>query len=304
MGKAIPGSAEWRKLREKRVGASEVAALFDADPFKIAAEVWAEKKGLIPPATVTGGMLRGQIFEAPIAELWSKMEGQRLRPHQDSIIMGPLVATIDYVMDDGAPFEVKTSSTGYKPYWEFQVQTQMAAVKAQHATICWLDQSSLMPVTKTIAADASMQEQIWQTAEHFCSEVLPLDVWPGDLPYELFLKLTEANPEETVELNAQQYGLVEKLHEVRAAKKRADDMENELKETIGRILGTATTASFQDRKVLTFNQNEPSQQFDSKGYRAAHPTAAKKWMTTKPGARSIRITDAVLKEKAKNDAKE
>lgn len=294
--KASPGTDEWRALRANRVGASEVAALFGEDPFKDMAEVWAEKKGLIPPVTVTDAMRRGQLFEVPIATLWSEMEQQPVEAHQDSIVCGPLVATLDFVTPEGLPVEIKTSSTGRQPYWDYQVQTQMMALDAPEAFLVWLDQDTLLPVHETVKALPEMQEAIWQTAEHFVEAILPLDRWPETLSYDLFLRVVQADPDApAIELKADEYELVVMLDRLRKTRSECEAMEKEIKEQLGRLLGESTRATWNGVEVLSFKRDRDGHSFDEKGFRVAHSALAAEWTGRKQGARKLMVTDPTLK---------
>lgn len=75
---AIANEAAWLALRERHVGSSEVAALFDCSPFHSAWELWHVKAGRIPPKPVGGPRPKwGLRLETAIAEAVEEERGGR-----------------------------------------------------------------------------------------------------------------------------------------------------------------------------------------------------------------------------------
>jgi predicted phage-related endonuclease len=59
----------WLQLRRRNVGASDIGALFHADPHKTALRLWAEKRGELPVDEADSAALRrGRILEPAVAE--------------------------------------------------------------------------------------------------------------------------------------------------------------------------------------------------------------------------------------------
>jgi len=59
----------WLQLRRRNVGASNIGALFHADPHKTALRLWAEKRGELPVDEAdSAAMRRGRILEPAVAE--------------------------------------------------------------------------------------------------------------------------------------------------------------------------------------------------------------------------------------------
>jgi putative phage-type endonuclease len=64
---------EWLAARQKGIGASESAALFDLSPWQSRFSLWAEKTGLAPPVELDGEWLEwGLLLEEPIAQRYAK----------------------------------------------------------------------------------------------------------------------------------------------------------------------------------------------------------------------------------------
>lgn len=282
------GTDEWFEARTRLVGASEVAAILGLSPFESAAEVWGRKKGLLPPVQVTEQMRRGQALEAGVARMFTEETGIEVLPDQMGVEHGPLIITRDYVTADTphCPVEIKTSPDGYHDYWEWQLQTQMLLTDAPYGILAWLGHDQLVH-HKRIERDKARQAEIKWAASDFVERLLPLDAWPDEAPANVLAKVVPAEPDSTVELDDITAALVQRLAEVRAASKKAKEVEEELAAQIGRVLGSAEVGLYRGKRWVTWKQSKPSVTFDSAGYRAAHPRGAKKWLGQKAGSRPM-----------------
>lgn len=69
---------EWLSERSHGIGGSDGAAILGINPYKTADQVYAEKKGEIPPAEDTERMEAGRRMEPVIAEWYADREGERI----------------------------------------------------------------------------------------------------------------------------------------------------------------------------------------------------------------------------------
>jgi len=69
---------EWLAERSRGIGGSDGAAIMGMNPYKTADQVYAEKKGEIPPAEDTERMEAGRRMEPVIAEWYADREGERI----------------------------------------------------------------------------------------------------------------------------------------------------------------------------------------------------------------------------------
>jgi predicted phage-related endonuclease len=65
---AIGSREQWLELRRGDVTASDIAAICGLDRYRTALRVWAEKSGLVPPATDNPVLKRGRWLEAAVIE--------------------------------------------------------------------------------------------------------------------------------------------------------------------------------------------------------------------------------------------
>jgi putative phage-type endonuclease len=133
---------EWLERRKHSLGASDVAAVLGANPWRSPLEVYADKIGLMPDKDVTEAMEWGLRLEPAIAEKYAE-ETKREVSHlgQYTIVQHPdypwLHATLDRVVSDkvkgvGA-LEMKTTAFTMASEWaeepplmaQVQLQTQI-----------------------------------------------------------------------------------------------------------------------------------------------------------------------------------
>lgn len=136
-------TAEQRAIRARRIGASEVGALFGLDPYCTRFELWHRKRGSLPEEDMSDNahVFWGDVLEPAIARGVALREGWKVRkvrrdaPHPELDCLG---ATLDYEVvghEDGrAALEIKTADTWAAKRWadglpplryQLQLQTQL-----------------------------------------------------------------------------------------------------------------------------------------------------------------------------------
>lgn len=139
---------EWRALRQKHVGASDVAALFNLSPWLTRWQLYHIKRGMLPENFETGVMTQGKFFEPAIAAYAQEkfnIQLRKVRRYLSSDTVQGLGASLDYEeYGTGAlvPTEMKWSLygdgwdwegdelTAIPDYYMMQVQHQLAAAPA------------------------------------------------------------------------------------------------------------------------------------------------------------------------------
>jgi putative phage-type endonuclease len=69
------GSPEWLEWRRKGIGASDAAAIMGVSPWVTPYQLWAVKRGLVPPQPPNPAMLRGSKLEPMIREAYEQAQG-------------------------------------------------------------------------------------------------------------------------------------------------------------------------------------------------------------------------------------
>lgn len=112
----IPETPEaWHAIRASHVGASEVAALFDAQPDYAPGRfaLWHVKAGLTEPAPVDNPRVRwGLRLEDVIAQAASEQEGWTVQPGQYASHPCGIGATLDRIIAEPGPQEREAGLTG------------------------------------------------------------------------------------------------------------------------------------------------------------------------------------------------
>ena len=116
-------SDEWHERRKHFIGASEVATIMNANPYGNQYELWATKKGMIPPFGGNEATQLGQDLESSILDVAERDFGAIERDVEYAHESLPLVATLDGESVDGSgkrcPIECKTAGllSGYASGW-------------------------------------------------------------------------------------------------------------------------------------------------------------------------------------------
>lgn len=114
--------AAWLANRKQDVTASEIAALFNAHPYKSQLQVYADKAGTGAETFDNKAMRRGRILEPAVAEAWFEERGERLDKCTDYMrcTVRRIGATPDYVRPNGEPVECKTVAPEKWDEWQEQ----------------------------------------------------------------------------------------------------------------------------------------------------------------------------------------
>lgn len=176
-----PNSLEWLEARREGVGASDVSTILGFNPYQSAIDLWQDKRGEIPlsldppsPQAKWGHRLEPFIRADAEADHGVTIT----KPGSVVSTRWPwLRASVDGAMEDGTPFEAKSTSPWLRDQWEgdqtadhaaLQVQTVMAVTGAQRALVAvvidrgepeyrWVDRDDRLI---TMIVDAT--ERFWQ----------------------------------------------------------------------------------------------------------------------------------------------
>ena len=150
--------AEWLKMREDGIGASEVAAVIGLSPWDSPFSLWLKKTGQVPPTEETVAMHLGHLLEPVIAQLWEEETGWKVikSSAKDIIYQDPehpwRKVTPDRLAQEVNPktgrkskclLEFKSTSQDFDPedlppYYVAQCQYQMHVTGIHVDYLCWL----------------------------------------------------------------------------------------------------------------------------------------------------------------------
>lgn len=243
-------------FRTRGIGASEVAILFDADPYRSKYDLFLKKLGLVEDEE-TIHTRRGRFLEDGIREWTSSELGiQFIRVLETRALDGHphVLATPDGESSDGILLEIKAparvkeewrSENPPRRYW-LQVQQQLLVWGAQRAYLSALLDGELK--IYPIEFDPEIAKEIVDRIERFWTDFIetrtppPLD---GSPSANLFLekKFPKPTSQEFREASEEERVLVEELRELdieleRLEKKR-ERIAQEIKLAIGESCGLA-----------------------------------------------------------------
>lgn len=114
-------SPEWFEARKLSIGASEIAAAAGLSPYQTPLELYARKRGEIPPIEDNDAMRMGRLLEPVVKSEFCRVTGLTFAdPNPPMYRHGELnfiTATPDGIIDDMTLFEAKTASWRMKASW-------------------------------------------------------------------------------------------------------------------------------------------------------------------------------------------
>lgn len=132
---------EWRELRRRGIGGSDIAAIVGLNPWKSAIEVWAEKTGLTVPTQPNEASEWGKKLEDVVARHFAERRGCRVR-RVNAVLQHPrnpiLIADLDRLVyaipgESGeAVLEVKTTSAHLADLWADDQVPEWVLLQVQH----------------------------------------------------------------------------------------------------------------------------------------------------------------------------
>jgi hypothetical protein len=282
------GRKVWLALRANDVTASDVPAVCGEGVYGSAAEVWARKRGLIPPQDMSEPMKRGiwgepAVFEALSwerpdwelrrAKVYLRDPAARLGATPDGVAIDPARAGIGVVqckvvseqafrdkwLSDPADdphdyFAPASAPLGY----ELQTLTEAMLADAQWGVIACLVVGSwkwtlrLFFIDRHAGAEASIRDRVGQ----FWTRYLDTGVQPpidADRDEALVKALHPQDDGSEIDLSGDNElpGIVDDLTTARADKREAEKIEKRAKTIIGDKMGPAAFARLADGRRLS-----------------------------------------------------
>jgi predicted phage-related endonuclease len=289
--KVIPkpehGSIDWLNQRQKDengktlLGGSDAPALMGDSPFKTPADLYVEK--ITPP--VVGGFNmafhRGNVLEAPLVAEASRILKVDLHTPDVMYRSGRWNINSDAVDNADAPsvnIECKTttryhiSDGGDLPIeWCWQGWAQMAVLNVP-VFFSVLDARQNLAVVELPRNDYAI-DTLLQHGEHFCNAVdsgSGIDDFIDELSAEQINLLIKPKPEE-VELDPEALEIITRLEWAKHVKKEAEEIEQEAKDSLARMLLSNEIGLVNGERVITWKQQAGKKSLDVSALRSAHP---------------------------------
>ena len=290
------GGQDWLTLRfwdeegNKRISASEAAAIYGLHPFLKKDVYVARMMSDTPPAPLppNQAMDRGNRLEHVMLNWASDLTGvPYTEPKEmffcDSPNGARLVATLDGFYEDGDTrkiLEIKTSTRKWEgklpDYWRIQGIQQAICADVNLVTWAVFDASMNLHLHEQIVTPAEQAEHI-SSCETFLNAI-ELGIVPSGVrwSYEA-VQSRHSNPISKIqELDSEKQELFDRLRHVRSEMESYKALEDEIKAQICELIGECDTAVINGSTVATWKP-QVRETLDAKALRVAHPDIASKF---------------------------
>lgn len=296
LAKPKHGSQDWLNLRfwddnhNKRVSASEAAAIYGLHPFLKKDAYVARMMADQPPAPLppNQAMDRGNRLEHVMLKWASDLTGvDYTEPTEmffcDSPNGARLVSTLDGYWESGDErkiLEIKTSTRKWEgilpDYWRIQGTQQAICADVDRVTWAVFDSTMNVHIHEQIVTPAEQAEHI-SAVESFLNSI-ELGMTPSGVrwSYESVQARHNKPISKIQELDETKQELFDRLRHVRSELESYKAMEDDLKAQICDLIGECDTAVIGNTTVATWKP-QVRESLDAKAFRADHPELAAKY---------------------------
>jgi predicted phage-related endonuclease len=286
------GSADWLRQRwatpngERRLAASECAAIYEVHPYKSRADLAAElmSDSAPQPTEQNEAMERGNRLEPTLIAWASDRYGAPITTpdviHTFDEEIVHLAATLDGLGEDGSVHEIKTTTHEWSgwlpPHWFYQGVQQ--AICADVDEINWwvFDRSQTFKHYVQVI-DWEMKRNHIEAAKEFLAAIHKGEAPEGVVfAYDHIQTIYSMPQDETIEIGSQVGELIDLLDKAKVHKDHWGQEEDRLKALIAELLGNATIGTVEGNQVVTWKQQTRTS-LDTKALTLAHPEIVKQY---------------------------
>jgi predicted phage-related endonuclease len=283
-------TAEQEKKRQNYYGSSDIAAIFNLDPFRNAHDLYLQKTGKLEPAPTTKIMKRGHFRELGLLAFAEDELGPlecdpdrlefcdeelRLIDHPDAIVLA-----------SGNPVEAKSQGYFAQEFWGKEDTDQIpdrAILQAHVHMICTDKDYCHIPYDHPIreylmfgvALDLVLRDHIAEAVTEFHERHIVRDIPPAILPSPDVVKQVIRVPKKSVQVDAALYAKAKADREARLATEKAEEISST---ALRAALGDAEVGICGAESVTYYEQSRDN--IDSKSLRVAEPLIAARFTTT------------------------
>lgn len=293
-----------REQRRKHIGSSDAAAIMGLDPWRNAADIWAEKRGLVQASdTANEAAEIGLMIESSLLDWAAAQIGAKIRKNQRRVYTGGVLAANHDALVIGEPVGVEAKTTGIltpamkRDEWGDEGTDQVpnrVIIQCHHQMIVSDLSRVYVPaliggrgrLMFVIERNEALASGLAEKLMAFWREYVETGVSPPTdefgLPSLATLKALRREPETVATLPDE---IMEAWVAAKAEAKRASDAEDEARRALLTALGTAEAGESSAGRITYMPQDRRS--IDTKALRAAHPEIAAQFerVTTSPTLR-------------------
>lgn len=275
---------DWLEYRRSGIGGSDAATIVGLQRFGSQLELWADKRGLLPPKEDSEVMRQGHDLEDYVARRWMEATGKRVR-RINSIMQNPdypfALANVDReVVGENAGLECKTTSLYNKsdfesgeipPAYYVQCQHYMAVMGYDRMYLAVLVLSGgfyhFLIERSQSEIDALMdQERLWWESYMLKDAEPPAD---GSDSSDDTLRIIHPKGEDETRLLMDKEQELSRLEELSAEIDKLTLERDTIRQSIMQALGDASYGESQRWKISWKPQE--SRRVDSKALKSKYP---------------------------------
>lgn len=296
---------EWLELRKAGIGSSEVATIVGLNPWETPYQLWRRKLGLDPAKDETFAMKAGHYLEDAVAQFWHDATGNEIikssagdwlikdndRPYlQVSPDRTYWLAGRTKNNSNKGILECKTTQKQIDPedlpkHWFCQVQYQLGVAGLEQGSLAWLCSGREFGY-KDLSFVPDFYSWLIEEVDRFWTDnILGKQEPSAQSVQDILLKYNRHTDGKSVEVNDEIFEAYNELKSLKEELAGLDERKTALEEKIKISFADAEAISYAGQTIATWKAPKPSEKFDDKAFKAAHPDLAKEFTKTVQGAR-------------------
>ena len=296
---------EWLKYRESGIGSSEVATIVGLNPWESPYQLWRRKLGLDPAKQENFAMKAGHYLEDAVAQFWHDETGCEIikRSAIDWLIINTEKPYMRVSPDrtywlTGLPhnaqnkgiLECKTTQMSIDPddlpkHWFCQVQYQLGVAELQEGSLAWLCSGREFGY-KNLSFVPDFFAWLCEEVDRFWVDNIQGKKEPkARTVQDVLIKFNRHTDGKVIEISDEIFEAYQGLKQVKEEIAALDEKKTAFENTIKLGFGDAEAISYGGQTIATWKAPKPSQKFDDKAFKAAHPDLFKEFSKEVQGAR-------------------
>jgi len=294
----------WRMLRRKGIGGSDVAAILGQSRYKTALQVYEEKLGIAEDQEDNERMMAGRRLEPVIAKWWSETTGRKIRVDYKIRIhpkYSPLIGNIDRLITSSpghGPEVLECKNTngysfkiwqddGLPPEYYYQGMHYLSITGYECVCFAILVDGYKLYTIEVMRDDELIETMNEQLLDFWYNNVLAKKAPDPQNSEDIARKFRKVDNEKTLDI-AGNTTIINTCHELLGVKQQLKPLEEKkkrLEEEIKMVMQDSAILMSGDEKLVTWKQASESTRFDDKALLEDYPELYKKYLYTVLGTR-------------------
>jgi putative phage-type endonuclease len=294
---------EWLLERQKGIGGSDISAILGLNPYKTKLDVYHDKMASKVEDAPNEDMLRGQLLEEFVAQMYGKLAGAEIRKPKRKIFRHRtydyIRASVDRFYTDASGkdniLECKTSAkkithdTIY-PAWVCQVQWYMMILGKKTSTIVWCCPPGFSIEWMEIPASKDFQKYMLEEAKKFWHDHILAAVPPEPTTAADVARLFPVSKEEAIHADESMMDVLGRYSELSKQEKAIKAEKDQLSDVIRIFMKDYGVLKYQDQTVATYRTVKDSLTVPSKALEEKYPEIYNELKVVRPGSRRLLVT--------------